>query len=79
MSFQKDFLIFFVFRAWKSIADRLSLIKRNITQLFVEVRLTISDFNFKRERSLLIQRIGNEAGNFKLAIMSDRLELIGVL
>jgi hypothetical protein len=77
--FQIDFLIFFIFRHWKFIIHWLSLIYRNITQLLIEVWFTIDDFNFKRERSLLIYWIRDLARNLILSIMSYGLESIDIL
>ena len=79
IGFQIYFLIFFVFRHWKSILYWFSLIDHYITQLILEVWLTIDYFNFKREGSLLIQWIGDVPWNFKLAKMSYGLELIDII
>lgn len=72
-------MIFFVFWYWKSIATWLSTFEGYITQLFLEVWLTICDFNFKIEGSLLIQRIRDVAPNFKLSKMSYRFEYVLIL
>jgi hypothetical protein len=76
ISIQIYFLIFFVLRLWKSVVCWLSLIEWNITQLMLEIWLTIGDKHFKIEGILLIQWIWNVAWNFKLSKMSYGFEYV---